>query len=222
MRGAALRQQPHDSGRRSQCRAARARCLESQADVARRLAHTARMREARRRSERGRLDRRHAHAHAGASEALYLVELSLTRLANGGQGPQARPHLGCAGARRPAHRHARPQAFARLVASVGPRPGDGDTRSLTARRKAEHASAVASYGTRTKAWRPITSVHARPAPRAHWKSRVSPDPVAPPESRATCAPPRGSCPTSERKETGECAAPSRVRALSRWRDAGSR
>src|SRR3954463_811656 len=177
------------------------------------------MREARRRSERGRLDRRHAHAHAGASEALYLVELSLARLGNGGQRPQTRPHLGCAGARRPAHRHARPQAFAWLVAAVGPRPRDGDTRSLAARRKAEDGGgAVASYGPHVKA----SSVHARPAPRAHWKSRVSPDPIAPPESRAICAPPRGNCPTSERKETEECAAPSRARELSRWRDAGSR
>ena len=66
--------------RRSQCRAARMRRLESQAAALGRLAYADRMREASRRAKGRRLDRRGARLRAGADQALHLVELSLARL----------------------------------------------------------------------------------------------------------------------------------------------
>ena len=58
-----------------------------------RLAHADRMREAHRRAEVRQLGRRHAHARAGAGEALHLVELSRARLGGRRPRPPARPYL---------------------------------------------------------------------------------------------------------------------------------
>ena len=106
------------------------------------VAHADRMREARRRAEGRRLGRRHAHAGAGAGQALHLVELSFARLANRRQGPPARSHLGRARARRPRQRHTGAAPFARLVAAIRPRPGDGDARSV----RPPHACVIAGLG----------------------------------------------------------------------------
>ena len=131
MRGRACEGQgARDPARRSQCRAARARCVEPQAVARRRVAHADRMREAHRRAHIRRLGRRHARARSRAAEALHLVELSLAGLEECRQGPPARSHVAVARARGRTRRHQDRQGCARLGSAVGSRAGHGDDVEL--------------------------------------------------------------------------------------------
>ena len=79
----------------------------------------------------GELDRRHARAHAGAGEALHVVELSRDgQLESRRPRPPARSRLdvGCAG--RPRLDHQDRQGLSRRRAPLRPRAGDGDGRAL--------------------------------------------------------------------------------------------
>ena len=104
-RCAATANEPRDPGRRPQRRAARARRLEPQADAARRLAHADRMREARPPCRRPAAGSTPCARFVPEPEKLYTWwSYRAPDWADRRQGPPPRPHLGRAGARRPARR----------------------------------------------------------------------------------------------------------------------
>ena len=115
-----------DPGRRSQCRAARARRLEPQAAAEGRLAHAGRDARSSPRAEGRRLDRR-AAPFVRRSRRSSTRGGAIARWTLGGrrQGPPARSYLGRRRHSPTACRH-RHREDTRLGAPVRPRAGDGD------------------------------------------------------------------------------------------------
>ena len=202
-------ERPHDPGRRSQCRAARARRLEPQAD-ARVVSHTP--------IECEKLDAAQNATAAGSTPCACVPEPAKLYTWWSYRSPdwhRGRPgrrldHIWVAPAladRR--HRHRVTKRFARLVAPLGPRAGDGDARSVHRGEAARpyHASATRhASGVETDAH--VGNLACRLIEPRRQISR-------------SLRRPRDSCPASDEQLRGNAQHRRRLER-SRWRDAGSR